>query len=306
MKERILAIVAAVALVAVAIAARSVLVGDDAEAEGGGGRRPVVACTADLMSVCDALAEDGRIAADPPTLDLNTGDRAAARAQVGDRALDGWITWDPAPAVANLDATEAGDRARWGAATPVGTAALAVATSPDLALPDGCTTAALDWACLLAAADDGAAVGVGTGRTAESLARLYPIARTLAEDDDFRSIDGSRLRTLIESPLDSTDRQAYAAQVRTLRVKRGALNLVVAPAATIEEASLRATPATPAASMTAVAVGRAEADLDLTKALASARVSAAVRALGLTVDPDVDLAPEARAGELYQVREKVG
>ena len=31
----------------------------------------MVACTKDLASVCDALAAAGRIAADPPTLDLD-------------------------------------------------------------------------------------------------------------------------------------------------------------------------------------------------------------------------------------------
>lgn len=298
MKERILAIVAAVALVAVAIAARSVLVDDD-DAGASGGGRPVVACTEDLMAICDALVADGAIAPDPPALDLGGDDMA-------DRGIDGWITWDGAPGVADLDATDAGREAAWGETRPIAASTLAVTTSGGLTLPEGCTFEELTWSCLLDAAGEGLAVGVGTGRTAESLSRLYPLALTLVGDADFRSLDGAPLRTVVESPRDAVDRRAYAGQVRTLLTKRGALNLVVAPLGLLEEEALTAFAAAPDASMTAVIAARADAELDLDRDLASDRVTAAVTELGLRLDPDAELAPERRAGELYALREKVG
>ena len=97
MKQRVLAIAGAVILVCAAVLVRGALADDDGGSGGGSGTggAPVVACTADLASVCDALAEAGTIAADPPRLDLDGAAQPPAK-------LDGWITWEPAPLVVDF------------------------------------------------------------------------------------------------------------------------------------------------------------------------------------------------------------
>ena len=98
MKQRLLAIAGAVALVAVAVLVRAtVLDGGDGSGSGGGGGAPRVACTPDLVAVCAALADAGAIARDPIALDLDGATEPPAD-------LDGWLTWDGAPGVANEDA----------------------------------------------------------------------------------------------------------------------------------------------------------------------------------------------------------
>ncbi|MEO6988806.1 MAG: hypothetical protein ABI239_09165, partial [Aquihabitans sp.] len=91
MRERVLAIFGALALIAFAFVVRSLIVGGDGGGEGGNGNdpvssdsRPVVACTKDLMAMCDALADEGAIAADPPPVDL--GSVAANTGRVDDVA----------------------------------------------------------------------------------------------------------------------------------------------------------------------------------------------------------------------------
>lgn len=298
MRERLLAVLGAVALVAVAFVVRGALTDDEGGGGGGGnggGGRPVVACTADLMAVCDALAADGRIADDPPTLDL--GGEAMA-----DRSIDGWITWDPAPAIADFD-----DEGAWGSSRVLGSSPVTVAvrTGSEPALPAGCTLAALPWDCLLEAALDGRAVGIGSLTTAESLARAYPVALALVPDGgDFTQISGSDLNTLLDSP--AAGQKRFGQQLRDLQVAPGALQLLVGPAVAFDGADRigQAVP-TDAATVSVVLAERGDDGDLLGSAFDDDPVAGALRDAGVTPGRGT-LAGDQRAGELYALREKVG
>ena len=103
MRERLLAVVGAICLVALALVVRSAIAGGDGGSDGDGqdgskpkpsGDTPVVACSPTLVDLCDAMAEAGLIAAKPPTLALG--------AKVPEQ-VDGWIAWDPGPSVTGFD-----------------------------------------------------------------------------------------------------------------------------------------------------------------------------------------------------------
>ena len=312
-----LAVVGAVCLVALALVARSALSGDDNGSDGnggGGGRgdRPVVACVSDLAEVCRALADRGAIAADPPTLDL---DEAAAP----DEKIDAWITWDPAPGIANIDGPET-----WGEPQVLGGGALTILSNRgDLAtLRSGCG-AALTWACVADTPKSGLAVGVGDGQSAESLARFYPVAASLVPaGEDFTSLTSTQLRAVVDSPANGQDR--LKAQVKTLLTAPGSLNVVVGPRPGLEaalrtprgQAMVTSAPTPTGDSMTAVIVSRVDTDgsrsdgseskgLKASAVLGVDEASQALRAAG--VEPGTgSLAPPDRAGELYAVRKKVG
>lgn len=193
MKQRVLAILAAGCLIALAVVARNALAGDDG---GGGGKGkkgagddgpPVVACTPDLMPICDALADDGTIAKDPPKLDL---DEAAAASPT----IDGWITWSPTPEMANFDAV---DPSRWSQTEAVMAspfAASATKRGGEALSKAGCRLDPLDLGCLAQEAIAGRiSVGVGSGSSAEGLARIAPLGVPLAEQDDFRAADAKAI-----------------------------------------------------------------------------------------------------------------
>ncbi|MBX3286396.1 MAG: hypothetical protein KF703_13695 [Actinobacteria bacterium] len=297
MKERILAVVGAVALVTVAVVLRATVLddGSDGGSGGGGGGRPHVACTPDLAGVCRALADAGAIAADPAVLEL--GDATAPPDD-----LDGWITWDGAPGVANIDAP-----GTWQDPVAVAGAPLAVArrTGPAPALPAGCTADALTWRCLVDAALDGDAVGVGTGTSAESLVRLGPIAAALVPaDGDVTDIDAADLRAVIDSPADPQD--LFPTQLVALRTRLGALTWLVGPEPALRAADdlvvLRPAGAAVPASvvLSATRSGRVG---DLARRLQQGAPAEALRDAGvepgagrLAVDP----------GEQYAVRDEVG
>ena len=75
MKSRGAPVIGAFLLIALAIFVRGLLVddgggGSDGSKRSDGGDAPVVACTPELMGVCEALANEGMIADDPMELDL--------------------------------------------------------------------------------------------------------------------------------------------------------------------------------------------------------------------------------------------
>lgn len=298
MRERILAVMGAVALIVAAVVVRSLLAGDG----GGGGAdgpagRPVVACTPDLRAVCDALVADGAVTAAPGPLDLaGAGDPAAE--------VDAWITWDPAPAVVNFDHPDT-----WVAtAVPLASAPLGVLAAAGA----GTCPATTSWgSCVLAAADAGLAVGIGPGTTAQGLARLHPVARALVPaDGDFTTIPAAGLRRVLDSPQIAQADQT--AQLTTFLTRRGALNLVIGTAPALQAAAARQTTATvttptPAATLTVVLATRARPGADALSAdlvLGNARATAALEAVGLTAGTGT-AAPADRAGELYAVLDKI-
>lgn len=223
MRERVLAVIGAVCLIAVAVLVRSAIVGDDGSGDGGsdGGadrdELPVVACTPDLEAICEALADDGTIAADPPTLEL---DAAAAPPE----DVDGWITWDPAHQVANFVA----EVEVWQSPEVLASAPLAVvgrAEDLDVACREG-----RSWSCVREADEAGLAIGVGDPSTAEGLARLLPVARTYAVDDDHTTLELG-LQALVDGPVDG--QATAAAMARDLVVRPGRSDVVVGPTETL-------------------------------------------------------------------------
>lgn len=309
MKERILAVLGAIALVAAAFVARTLIVGDDTGGNGGaggggGGGRPVVACTPDLMAVCDALVADGRIADDPPSLDL--GDETMT-----DQKIDGWITWDPAPRIANFDAEEVGTAAPWDTAIAVGTEPLALLVrasqrDPLLASCGG----ELTWVCLAGPANV-PSIGVGQPSSAEGLARLAPIAKAL-DPDDVNEVDSNALRIVVAGPVGG---QASAADQTQGLVTRGqgVVGSVVGPRRALDAATSSAqgrssvvVASSPEAPVTVVLAARVGEDLgDLAEQVSAGASGKALETRGVTGDP-VDLFSDDLAGFLFQVRAEVG
>lgn len=306
MKERILAVCAVVLLVALAVVARDALAGDDGGDGSGGGSGGggdgglVAACTPDLRSLCDALADAGEVAPDPLVLDA--GIDAA-----DERTPDVWLTWDPAPQVANAGTTSGPEP--WGEPVALGSAELAVLLEPADrdALAGACGT--IDWACLATEADRTVAVGVGDPATAEGIARLRPLAEALTTDRDPSQLDSLQLQALVDSPVNGQDEAASMIQAR---VRRTTDAVVVGPRGRLDDIQSSAqgsrlvveVPA-PTATITLVVAPRADAGIGADELDGWCEVLAdELTALGLapcegtpTDDPQV-------AGFLYQVREK--
>lgn len=297
MRERIFAIGAAALLVAVAIVVRSRLAGDDGGSGGGDRAAPVVACAPDLASLCDELAASGRIAADPPTLDL-------AGAASPPNGVEAWITWDPAPGIADFDAP-----GTWDAPEAIGSAPLAV-LSTAAGIPAACPTPAT-WACL---ADGWAAgtiaVGTGSGASADGLARLAPLAAALVPDGgDFRSIPDRLLQAIVTSP--PGGQAGVVRQIDTLLTTRGAYAAVLGPEPALEAArarpaagSLRLVTPAPRTEVTVVIAARRTSDVDTHRIADQAQVGRALAALGL--ERGGTPSGDEHAGDLYQVRQKAG
>jgi hypothetical protein len=305
--KRLGAIVGAVALVVVALVVRGRLAGSDGGS--GSGRRasggdPVVACTPELADVCTALAEAGAIAADPPTLDL-------ADATSPPAAVEAWITWDPAPAIANFDAPAP----VWAQAEPLGSAPLGLLVGPD-DLAGACRTTP-SWACAIDAGSAGAGLGLGLTDTGEGLARILPVATALSDDRDPETIPGARLRNLVGSPVGGPG-TATDLVARRLQQGPAAVGPIVAPLPLAQEAagtprgqaaSLRAVVPTGAGGdATVVVAARTGSGVDagpLARRCRDDRVAQALRAVGVEACSG-RLAGDDIAGFLYQVREKVG
>lgn len=305
--NRGLAVLGAFALIVLALLARSKFADSSTSSDGTkkpSGDKPVVACTPDLMAVCDALVRDGRIAADPPSLDL--GD-----ASDPDAKIDAWITWNPAPQIA--DASNQTDKV-WGTPIVLGSARAAV-------LIDGASAAGLSatcrskvtWTCL-GAASPGLSVGVGDPATAEGIARLTPFARTFATDDDFTTLDGNALSDLVNSP--PTPQAPAAEMAERLTTTLGSVSMVAGPndlllaqtkTAQGQTRKLRILSPTPAARLTVVLAPRAASDADLGKVDCNggAPDSLTKPLVRLGLQPCEGTAPGALAGFLFQVQKEV-
>ena len=306
-----MAVIGAFALIALAIFIRGKLVDDDGGDGSKGSRRdgkaPVVACTPELMSVCEALANEGRIADDPVELDLP--DAAEPPAEV-----DGWITWNPAPQIANYVASPTLNPLVWSTTTALGSAT-------ELILADGSTATGLaadcdaktTWACLGGLAPE-LSIGVGDPATAEGMARLAPFARAFATDDDPATLDTQALNAIVRSPAEGQGDAAEMAQRLTTRV--GSLSMVAGPDTLLRRQTL--TPAgrsrkltvvasLPESTMTVVLAARAgrEDDVDLACKDLPALATFALNSVGAAA-PCTGSTDDALAGFLFQVQKKVG
>ena len=301
LKSRGAAVIGAFVLIALAIFIRGLVVGDDGGSDGhkkgDDGSTPVVACTPELVEVCDALADDGQIAADPPTLDLD--DAAAPPTEV-----DGWITWNPAPAIANFDA---GQVPVWDESDALGSARLAALLDP--ATEDvlrGCDGDSV-WVCVARSPSDGLTIGVGEPSTAEGLSRLAPLAEALAPDLDPEALPSSDLRAIVassDSQTDAATMSGYATQPGRISIVVGPEDLLGAIASTNQgvERELQVAVATPEAKATVVVAPRVGRDLDLADACEDDAVADALRSVGVV--PCRGKASDELAGFLYNVREK--
>ncbi|MCU1352098.1 MAG: hypothetical protein JWM05_1307 [Acidimicrobiales bacterium] len=301
-----LAILGAAALIATALVARSRVF--DHHSGGGAKRssgRPVVACTDDVSSVCQALSDQGLITSAAP-LDL---------AGVADQAgkVDAWLSPGAAPAIAAFDAgaTSQADGPIRGTPQPVGTARLAVLIDP-AALTGACPVTGLTWRCL---ATKGAALkeGVGDPATAEGISRLAPLAAGLSPAlvyDDVRSTD---LHAITDEP----NPQQPAADQADLLVTQGpgAVSLVVGPQDLVRRAAdtqqgrgrgLAVLLPSPAATITLVLTPtRAGTDLrSVLDALRTGPPADALRALGYGPATTAVVPNQQQAGFLYQVQQK--
>ena len=305
-----MAVIAAFVLIALAIFVRG-LVADDGDSGGSDGPKrgedevPVVACTPDLIEVCDALAADGLIAKDPPQLDLSGAAAPAAE-------IDAWITWNPAPQIANFEVQP--DRV-WQTPKVLGSAVEAVLIDDTSvqALPAACRTDP-SWSCL-AAASPGLSVGVGDPATADGIARLAPFARTFTTDDDYTALDTEGLVDLISSP--PGDQAAAVDMAEQLTTRPGSVSMTSGPNDLLvaqtrtpqgQQRKLRVLSPSPQARLVVVVAERvdwsgAADDLTCDPDPPDALV-APLDDLGL--QPCEGKADAALAGFLFQVQKKVG
>ncbi|WP_421119319.1 hypothetical protein ACE2AJ_18455 [Aquihabitans daechungensis] len=311
MKSRGAAVIGAFVLIALAIFVRGLLVDDDG---GGGGSNgpgkdddgpPVVACTPELMAVCDALAAEGDISDTKAARKVRTLDLEGASAP--DSKIDGWITWDPAPQIANFDA---GQNEVWAESEALGSARLAALLDP--ATADALTAACRRdtvWACVAEAPVAGLTIGVGEPDTAEGLSRLYPLAAALTADLDAQALDANDLRDLVKGPTSQADAETMARSA----TQPGQVSIVVGPEVVLgrigssaqgQNRKLRTSVAKPKTTATIVIAPRSGRDVgDLADACEDDDVAEALRAAG--VEPCSDDRDDVdRAGFLYLVREK--
>lgn len=236
---RLVAIVAAIALVGGAFVLRGVLAGDDegtVSAGGPGGDSgsdgPLrIICDEDLGDACDAIAKiDGL---DPGAFEVMSVSEAV-EAMTGEDATvvpyDVWITLDPWPQI--LDVAREQERL-----TPVsepddsGAEPLILASSTPVILTSDSATecdAPVDWGCLAMEAADGADIGLPTLRSAAGTLVLANAASGLIGETDF-GIDEVRditiseqLNDLLESAT-SGDLADQATEIVTQRGKFDAL-----------------------------------------------------------------------------------
>lgn len=209
MRERILAITGAAALIALAVVVRTLVAGGDDGDDGrrnasgpgsdGGDGAMVVACTPDLARVCAALAERGEIAADPPRLDL-------PGAVEPPEEVEAWITWSGGPEVAGVAADQAGSRRPWAEPVAAMEGSVGISTTPagrEALTAAGCAPVTLD--CLAGAAVDGAlTLGVGDPTRSEGLARLAAVAPPTDE------VTGRPEQAALDTMLDGRHRRTTA------------------------------------------------------------------------------------------------
>lgn len=316
-KQRALAVIGAIALIAAAFVARSMIAGGDDDGSGGGGssssgEAPVVACTPDLEPLCDALANAGAIAPGTPAVELGSPEATAGtftRATAEDGGdevvrLDGWIAWDPGPALANFDS---GTPAAWSTGVEVlGTDQLAILSS-DRTLPAGCEDG---WECV---AGSGKKLGVGRPATSEGIARLAAIAPAFAEGLDHSSLREQELHDVVENP--SIGQSALAKQLSAI-MQPGQLDVLVGPLSTVTARAqtpqgisrgLQVHVPDPQTTISVVLATSSRSERDLTELVDLTRSDALqpVRAgVGMAGAPG-DIMGTDMTGFLYQVRDKV-
>lgn len=311
MRERILAIVGAVVLIAVAVFVRGQFIdsngngggkGKRARASGGSAERPVVACTPDLAAICQALVDTGEIADSTPTLDL---DRAGDPAVVKD--TDGWITWSLAPRIANFIHDRTGTSGPWNAegVRTLGGSYLGIFPSAEAVGLLGADCPQATWSCIAGVDIDQASIAVGDPTTSEGLTRVAPLALALAKDGDPTNLDEGRLRAIVASPQIAPTSAAYLApapdQVQAQAVQGGgAIGIVISPDR-LTQTGTRPAAVTPRSAMVVVFSARAGTESKWMPSCDREELASALQAVGVTPCAKADTNPDL-AGFLFQVR----
>ncbi len=237
--KRVLALVAAVAMVAGAFVVRSKLIDSTDGSRQRRGTRATgtsltVACAPELTEVCDA-ARGSDIRVLPNSLDV---DDAADSAP----SIDAWLTYGPAPAIVNADAAD--QQKVFEAGTVVASARLAVVAPDDrvAALVKHCRAAKLTWSCLVrsaglswsAVAPDNprlqGTVKVGVGDPASALGAILsgPLALATAtqRDPGIDDIDAKSVARVVAS----VDQKPSGDELTDLTIQGpAAFSAVVAP-----------------------------------------------------------------------------
>ena len=334
--KRVLALVAAVAMVGGAYAVRGGgfgdLGGEDGTATAGGGPAEVLrlVCAAELASVCELVAEaDERIEVEQQA----PGGTADALVRGEEIAADVWLT--PRPWVGVVEALA--DRDPFGTATDVLARSPLVLAAFDRTVPD-CGGDPVGWRCIGDAAgrlrpgiegldDTGGLFTLGQAGTSFFGGEGYATNDFEAPPEDggpaFTEWAGTLLRAVPRSTLGTplatmlrTDTATYdfAATIEAVAVS--------AIRGTRQEGSLQVTYPSPMATVDVVAVPvaggeeAAQAELldllageDGRQALAQAGWRVAGEALAPGLDPDVRLAPEdglPEPGVLAALRDRLG
>ena len=225
---RLVAVIAAIALVGGAFVLRGVLAGDDegTVAPGGGGGDGGAAPEAGYRVICDEDLGDDACAAIQSldgvdadafvTLSASDAVQAMSAAEV---PYDAWITLDPWPAI--LDETRSLDEltpVAEGEGVPVASSTLALLTydsgGVDCAAP-------VEWGCLSTAAD-GSEIGLPDLDTAAGPLVLGAGARALlGEDFGIRDATEGDARLQLSALLDSGDAGSLDEQAQSMVTQRG-------------------------------------------------------------------------------------
>jgi hypothetical protein len=243
--KRVLALVAAVAMVGGAYLVRSRIIdsGDSSSQrqDTASGSVLTIGCAPELTNVCAAVAsKDLRVL--PDSIDI---DEAASAAST----LDAYLIYGPAPGIVNAAAS---DQAKvFDDGTVVGSGRLGVVAPADrvAALAKHCSAAKLTWACLVRSArsswstiapteqfQGSVKIGVGKPNSALSAILVAPLALATAkvQDPGIEDIDTKAVARVVAS----VDQQASEDELTALTTQGpAAYSAVVAPAAQAQQAA---------------------------------------------------------------------
>ncbi len=148
--RRVVAVLGAVLMVAVALLVRGVIDGDD---DGGGGSRDpdgdgevTLLCVEELEEVCAALQDDGAI----DRFEVEPAGETVDRAAQEDLGADGWLTLGPLPGMADVARQQEGRGASFSDVQGTGyvTAVAVVAHPARVGAFEAACGATLEWTCL--------------------------------------------------------------------------------------------------------------------------------------------------------------
>ncbi|MDQ6696869.1 MAG: hypothetical protein M3Z46_05365 [Actinomycetota bacterium] len=243
--KRVLALVAAVAMVGGAYFVRSRVI--DSDSSSGDGVKPpaffTVGCVPELMSVCEAAASKKlHVLSNPVDVD-----NAAASAP----KMDAWLTYADGPGMVNAaSSSSSGQVFNDGPLVAAGRLSVLTTADREAALRRSCAAVKLTWRCLVRSAGRnwsavapsstqlGGTVKIGVGDPRSTLGAILvgPLALATARGSD-PSIDDIDTKA-VTRVVASVDQQASEDEVQALTVQGpAAYSAVVAPEGLAEQAA---------------------------------------------------------------------